>query len=85
MTPSLRKIQRELAKIPGQAYDIWYQNTPVRSGNARKRTRLVGSTIRAQYAYAERLDDGYSRQSPQGMSTPTYKFVEREVKRIMRK
>ena len=85
MTSSLKRIQRELAKIPGQAYDVWYQNTPVRSGNARKRTRLVGSQIQAKYAYAQRLDEGYSRQSPQGMSEPTRRFIEQATQRIIRK
>lgn len=85
MTPSLKRIQKELAKIPQAAYDVWYQNTPVRSGNARRRTRLQGTIIRAAYDYAGRLDDGYSRQSPQGMSRPTERFIKKTVEKILRK
>ena len=65
--------------LPKEAYDYFVDSTPIRTGNARNNTRLRGSTIDANYAYAERLDDGYSRQSPKGMSGPTEKFLEKRI------
>ena len=44
--------------------------------------RLSGDTIRADYAYAQRLDNGYSNQAPRGMTEPTEKWLARRVKQI---
>jgi hypothetical protein len=65
--------------LPKEGYDYFVDSTPIRTGNARNRTRLRGNTIDANYAYAERLDDGYSRQAPKGMSGPTEKFLEKRI------
>ena len=65
--------------LPKEAYDYFVDSTPIRSGNARRSTRLRGNTIDANYAYAERLDDGYSRQAPKGMSEPTEKFLQKRI------
>jgi hypothetical protein len=85
MTPSLSKIQKQLAELPKQAYDVFVANTPKRSGNARRSTKLNGSIIEAKYAYAQRLDEGWSNQSPNGMSAPTDKFIQQQLKQIIRK
>jgi hypothetical protein len=66
-----------------KAYDFFRSETPIRTGNARQKTRLVGQTIHAAYPYAQRLDEGYSRQSPDGMVKPTEKFVEELVTKII--
>jgi hypothetical protein len=85
ITPSLAKIQQQLNKLPQQAYEVFVANTPQRSGNARRRTQLKGSTIEANYAYATRLDQGYSQQKPKGMTEPTDKFIRRQLTKIIRK
>ena len=85
MTQSLQRMQRELERVPKQAYDFWVQTTPIRTGRARRSTRLRGDTILAQYAYATPLDSGSSGQAPQGMSKPTDQFIRRAVDKIMRK
>jgi hypothetical protein len=85
LTPSLIKIKKELATVPDQAYKYWESQTPVRSGNARRSTSLQGQTIKAKYPYAAKLNEGYSKQAPKGMSDPTSKFVTALIKRIMRK
>jgi hypothetical protein len=85
LTPSLQRIQKELSQVPAKAYKYWESETPVRSGNARRSTRLQGETIKAKYPYATRLNEGYSKQAPQGMSEPTDRFITALVKRIMRK
>lgn len=78
----LEAIRRELLKLPREAYDYFRSITPIRSGNARRRTRLQGNTIQADYVYAERLDQGHSKQAPQGMIKPTERWLQRRVKQI---
>lgn len=65
--------------LPKEAYDYFVDTTPIRTGNARSKTRLRGNVIDANYAYAERLDEGYSRQAPKGMSGPTEKFLQKRI------
>jgi regulator of replication initiation timing len=85
LTPSVNKIQRQLGRLSQDAYKVWKDNTPIRTGNARSKTKLSGNTIEANYPYAKRLDEGYSKQSPKGMVAPTEKFIREEIKRILRK
>jgi hypothetical protein len=85
LTPSIKRIQKQLSQVPDQAFKFWESRTPIRSGNARRSTSLQGDTIKANYPYATRLDEGWSKQAPQGMSKPTDKFVAALIKRIMRK
>lgn len=85
ISSSIARIQKQLDRLPEKAADYWVSITPIRSGNARRSTRLRGDTIEANYPYAQRLDEGWSKQAPQGMSAPTEKFIERETRRIMRK
>jgi len=65
--------------IPEKAYEYFVAETPVRSGNARRNTRIRNTTIDANYAYAGRLDEGWSKQSPDGMTEPTIKYIERLI------
>jgi len=65
--------------IPEKAYEYFVAETPVRSGNARRNTRIRNTTIDANYAYASRLDEGWSKQSPDGMTEPTIKYIERLI------
>jgi len=65
------------------AYKAFVKNTPVRSGNARRNTRKSGNAIDANYAYAQRLEEGYSRQAPKGMTEPTIEEVRDYVYRTL--
>jgi hypothetical protein len=85
MTPSLRRITNALDKLPAEAHQVFKQETPIKTGNARKRTRLQGEVIKADYNYATELDAGKSRQAPEGMSKPTEQYITKRVKAIMRK
>ena len=85
ITPSANKITSKVKVLPEAAYEYWKSITPKRTGNARRRTRLQGSKIKANYNYAVPLDNGYSRQAPDGMSKPTERFIKQELKKIMRK
>lgn len=83
-------LVKQLAQIPDQLLDsgleVFKQNTPVRSGNAKRSTRVRGSdTILADYDYASRLDDGTSGQSPDGMTDPTIQHWERDIQTLLRK
>jgi hypothetical protein len=67
----------ELTKV---AITTFRDNTPIRNGNARRNTKAKQDEIHANYAYAKRLDTGYSKQSPDGMSKPTIEAVRRYLK-----
>lgn len=85
VTPSLRRINSALDKLPAEAYKVFKEETPIKTGNARRRTRLQGEEIKADYNYATELDDGKSRQAPDGMVKPTERYITKRVNQIMRK
>jgi hypothetical protein len=85
MTASLRRIQSEMSKLPAEAYNFWVKATPKKTGNARRQTKLNNGEIQANYPYAQRLDEGWSKQAPDGMSKPTEQFIDNRLKKIMRK
>jgi hypothetical protein len=64
-----------------EAFDYFRGITPIRKGNARRSTHLQGDEIQADYAYAQRLDDGYSPQAPRGMTKPTEKFIQEYIRK----
>ena len=81
-TSEFDKLMRELAKVPSesvkQAGGYFKGITPKRTGNARNKTvtNERKSRIEANYPYAGRLDEGYSKQAPKGMSDPTIDYLE---------
>lgn len=86
ITPSTQRVKKALTQLPREAYGVFYSNTPIKTGNARRKTRLENNdTIAANYPYAKRLDEGYSKQSPEGMVTPTEKFLRKRIREILRK
>lgn len=66
-------------RVMPEAYEHFREITPIRSGNARQNTNLQGNRIFADYPYAERLDQGYSKQAPEGMTKPTEEFIKKLV------
>lgn len=80
MTASLGRLRAEFERLPYQAFVYWRSITPKRTGAARRRTTLSRKTIMASYPYATRLDEGYSRQAPDGMSAPTGRHIRRLIK-----
>lgn len=72
-----RSDPKEIAKF---AYDVWVRYTPKRSGNAKRKTELNGDEIHANYPYALRLDQGWSKQhGGVGMSKPTRDAVQQYI------
>ena len=84
MTPALKNIQQKLQQLPAEALMEFIRQTPIDTGNARRSTSLSNNKIRARYAYATRLDRGYSRQNPRGMSRPTKEFMRARIRQILR-
>ena len=82
----LSAAEKEASKLSTDAFNYFESVTPKRSGNARSKTKLRGDTIVADYPYAEKLDTGYSKQSPDGMTAPTEKYInEKLVPQAVRK
>lgn len=79
---NLSKIPKQLITEAGTYFkDI----TPFRTGNARANTYLGGDQIRADYPYAGRLDDGYSKKAPKGMVEPTIEFIDKRLAQLVEK
>lgn len=85
MKETFQQMRKKLDALPDQAYKEFVKHTPVRSGNARRNTKLTNSkkTIAANYGYAEKLDQGASKQSPDGMTHPVEEFIEKQFIKIM--
>jgi len=81
--PHLQKVDRRLSKVAPEAHKFFVSETPIKTGNARRKTRLQGKIIKADYPYAKRLDEGWSRQSPEGMSKPTIQYIKDMIADIM--
>lgn len=87
---NIAKAMAEYSKIAStvakKTYTYFKEETPIRSGNARRNTRLKGQTIEANYNYAGKLDEGYSKQAPEGMTKPSIDYMEKtfneEVKKL---
>ena len=82
LSGELKKIQQQLKRLPQEAYNYFVSVTPIDTGNARRRTKLRNETIEAKYPYAQRLDEGWSKQAPDGMIKPTERFLRRRIKQI---
>jgi hypothetical protein len=85
ISTSVKKKIAQLDAVPAQAHTFFKAHTPIRTGNARRRTVLKKDTIVAAYPYAQPLDDGRSRQAPDGMTKPTEAFVQRTTDKIMKR
>jgi hypothetical protein len=84
ITPELKKIQRQLDALPAQALKEFVNLTPKNTGNARRKTRLKGNdTISANYPYATKLDEGSSKQAPDGMTKPFFEWLDKKLKQIL--
>ncbi len=66
-------------KVSDEAYRFFVGATPIKSGNARRNTNLVNNSIEANYPYAQRLETGYSKQAPRGMTEPTIEHIRNYV------
>lgn len=60
-------------------YPYYVNKTPIRSGNARNRTKLNKNTINSKYGYAGKLDEGWSKQAPKGFTEPSIDQLEKLI------
>jgi len=83
------KRMKELSELPehlvDEALELTKQNTPAQSGHARDNTVKRGNSIVSNYAYAGRLDQGYSKQAPRGFTKPTIEQLRKETDNFVRK
>ena len=78
----LKELERDLDQkaILEEAYKFFKDITPIDQGNARRSTRKKGSdSIHANYAYATRLNKGWSNQAKDGMSQPTLEHIQKYI------
>ena len=87
-----RRFYARMSELEDLPDDVWesagnffIEKTPRQSGNAQRRTRVRRRRIEANYPYAQRLDEGWSKQAPRGMSEPTLDHIESEVDRLTRR
>jgi len=84
ITSEIKRIQKELKQLPAEVHKEFVKLTPIRSGNARRKTNLRGSEINANYPYAQKLDNGYSPQAPSGMTKPAEQFMKKRLNQILK-
>lgn len=76
----LTNAKDEHKKIMTETLTFFRKVTPVDKGNARRNTKLITNapnktTILADYAYAGKLNEGYSIQAPEGMTKPAITYI----------
>ena len=83
------KRMQELVEFPDilveELLPIVKKETPIRSGNARRKTKQQRNQIKSDYPYAGRLNDGWSKQAPKGFIEPSLKQLDRVVEKQLRK
>lgn len=84
-TDRLNKIQTLIntKKLIDVAYSSFVDHTPIKTGNARHHTLKTDTEILASYPYAKRLDNGWSKQSPNGMVKPTIATIRDYIKKTL--
>ena len=94
----IKELFKQLEDMPVDTikagYRVYKDTTPVKTGNAKSKTGVKtsskpsarGNQIQAKYGYANKLDEGWSRQAPDGMSKGAIdemdNFVDEYINRI---
>lgn len=77
-----KNLSSKIDQIKDFAHQEFQSITPVRTGNARNNTKRINVGIEANYDYANRLNTGYSKQAPDGMTKPTVEAIQAYVRRM---
>lgn len=88
LTKAMRGMEREIADYLNDAAEVYYQEvrkvTPVKSGNAKRNWSKSSSkdsfVVENRVPYIERLEEGWSKQAPRGMTRPTLRAAKRRLK-----
>lgn len=92
-SPSLRRklnqaVDEGVEDIMEEYIDIARPLTPKDQGRARRAWHVEGRGRNTEAVndvpYARRLDEGYSKQAPRGMTKPALRKLRSQVKRITR-
>ena len=78
----LQEVDRKVNRIKDFAHEEFRKITPIRTGNARSKTNRINRGVEAAYPYANKLNDGFSRQAPKGMTDPTVEKIQQFVRKI---
>lgn len=78
-----RAVEEVFSRIAQNTLTIAKQNTPIRSGRARKawsqEPTKSGFEVKNSVPYIERLERGSSKQAPNGILKPTTRAVSRKI------
>ena len=85
LTRSLNTAVDKIVKdVENTVYRTARANTPVLTGYAKKNWKRKdepkGFTVENRVPYIEKLDQGYSKKKPQGMTGPTLTEISRRAK-----
>lgn len=80
----VKRMFGNLEQLPADLWqdagDVFRDITPYDTGNAQRNTRTTARTIEANYAYAQRLDTGWSKQNGgRGMTEPTLEWIDKNL------
>ena len=75
----MTNLEKNVKDLSKGAHQVFVDNTPKNTGNAKRKTRLTGDKIIADYDYSQKLDEGYSKKKPDGMTKPTEKFIQEYI------
>jgi hypothetical protein len=81
----MKKLSALPAHLLDEALTLVKEYTPVQSGYARSQVVKQGDSIVADYPYAARLDQGYSKQAPEGFTKPTIEQLQKDTNKYIRK
>lgn len=82
----LDRVNQRIDKISPKALKKFRELTPKDQGNARRKTKLQSNnTIVADYPYAVRLNEGWSKQAPKGMVEPFLKWLRAQTRIILKR
>jgi len=81
-----RELDQTVRLISQDYFDLVKDKTPVKSGRAKrgwrlKKQRQFAYEVRNQVPYISRLDEGYSKQAPRGMTRPAAREVLNRARR----
>ena len=86
-----QRLLKDMEEIPldaiSDAYPFLRSKTPKKGGNARNKTKLhkKQKTILSDYGYADRLDNGWSKQAPNGFTEPTITELDSIVDKLIKR
>lgn len=78
----LKDLEGKIDKLVDDAAEVFHDVTPIRTGNAKSKTKRDRNSIKANYHYATKLNEGYSKQAPKGMTEPTIEFIKDQVRKF---